>query len=46
MSEAGEPLGLYVHLPFCDVKCSFCHFAIDPGAAPDSRQERYVRALV
>lgn len=46
MSEAGEPLGLYVHVPFCEVKCSYCHFAIDPGAAPDSRQERYVGALL
>ena len=46
MSEAGEPLGLYVHVPFCEVKCTYCHFAIDPGAAPDSRQERYVGALL
>ncbi len=46
MSEAGEPLGLYVHVPFCEVKCSYCHFAIDPGTARDSRQERYVGALL
>ena len=46
MSEAGEPLGVYVHVPFCEVKCSYCHFAIDPGAAPGSRQERYVAALL
>ncbi len=46
MSGAGEPLGLYVHVPFCEVKCSYCHFAIDPGRAADARQERYVAALL
>ncbi|HSF03695.1 MAG TPA: radical SAM protein, partial [Solirubrobacterales bacterium] len=46
MSGAGEPLGLYVHVPFCEVKCSYCHFAIDPGRAADDRQERYVTALL
>jgi oxygen-independent coproporphyrinogen-3 oxidase len=45
LSGAGEPLGLYVHVPFCEVKCSYCHFAIDPGAPLASRQERYVAAL-
>jgi oxygen-independent coproporphyrinogen III oxidase len=40
-----EPLGLYVHIPFCEAKCTYCHFAIDtqPG---DARQERYLRALL
>jgi putative oxygen-independent coproporphyrinogen III oxidase len=46
LSDAGEPLGLYVHVPFCEVKCSYCHFAIDPGRAPEARQERYVAALL
>lgn len=40
------PLGLYVHVPFCEVKCSYCHFAIDPRRPDDHRQERYVRAVL
>ncbi len=24
-------VGLYVHIPFCRVKCKFCHFATFPG---------------
>jgi oxygen-independent coproporphyrinogen-3 oxidase len=40
------PLGLYVHIPFCEVKCTYCHFAIDPGRPEAAREERYVRALL
>ncbi len=40
-----EPLGLYVHIPFCEAKCTYCHFAIDPHRS-DLREERYVRALL
>lgn len=41
-----EPLGLYVHVPFCEAKCSYCHFAIDPRRPGEDRQERYLRALL
>jgi oxygen-independent coproporphyrinogen-3 oxidase len=40
-----EALGLYVHLPFCEVKCAYCHFAIDPRRPDDARRDRYRRAL-
>ena len=40
------PLGLYVHVPFCEAKCSYCHFAIDPRRPGDERQERYAAALL
>jgi oxygen-independent coproporphyrinogen-3 oxidase len=40
-----EPLGLYVHIPFCEAKCAYCHFAIDP-LYDDLREERYLRALL
>jgi len=40
------PIGLYVHIPFCEVKCTYCHFAISPGQALDERQERYLLALL
>jgi len=41
-----EPLGLYVHIPFCERKCTYCHFAIDPRRPDEERQERYLRALL
>lgn len=38
----GPGLGLYVHLPFCRVKCSYCAFAV----STDLRlQDRYLAAL-
>lgn len=39
-------LGLYVHVPFCEAKCTYCHFAIDPRRPDAARQDRYLRALV
>jgi len=39
-------LGLYVHVPFCEAKCTYCHFAIDPRRPDDARQDRYLRAVV
>jgi oxygen-independent coproporphyrinogen-3 oxidase len=39
-------LGLYVHVPFCEAKCTYCHFAIDPRRPDSERQERYTRVLL
>ena len=36
---------LYVHVPFCEARCSYCNFAVDTRPTP-VRQARYVRALV
>lgn len=36
-------LGLYVHLPFCRVHCTYCPFVISTDL---SQQERYVDALL
>jgi oxygen-independent coproporphyrinogen-3 oxidase len=41
-----DTLGLYVHIPFCEAKCTYCHFAIDPRRPDEERQERYTRALL
>ena len=47
MSDGPGPLlGLYVHVPFCEAKCTYCHFAIDPRRPDDARQERYLPALL
>lgn len=37
------PSGLYLHIPFCSVKCRFCDFAAYPGRRRDI--DRYLKAL-
>ncbi len=27
--RAGDPMGVYVHFPFCSVRCPYCDFAVD-----------------
>jgi oxygen-independent coproporphyrinogen-3 oxidase len=46
VTSGAEPLGLYVHVPFCEAKCAYCHFAIDPRRPDVDRQERYLRAVL
>ena len=41
---AADRLRLYVHVPFCNYKCSFCHFATRVDDSRDLR-ERYVAAV-
>ncbi len=41
-----SPIGLYVHIPFCEAKCTYCHFAIDPRRPHRERQERYTQAVL
>lgn len=45
-APAEDRLGLYVHVPFCEAKCTYCHFAIDPRRPGEDRQERYLRAVL
>jgi oxygen-independent coproporphyrinogen-3 oxidase len=44
--DAPPPNGvrLYVHVPYCNYRCSFCFFAVRVGAGGDEMQ-RYVSAL-
>lgn len=39
-----DQLRLYMHVPFCSYKCSFCNFAIRVGANREL-MERYIEAL-
>jgi oxygen-independent coproporphyrinogen-3 oxidase len=38
-----RPAGIYIHVPFCRSRCSYCDFAT--GAYEGTLAERYVRAL-
>jgi oxygen-independent coproporphyrinogen-3 oxidase len=43
-----EPLGLYLHLPFCQKKCDYCYYLsyiAQPAAVVDRYVERVVREL-
>jgi oxygen-independent coproporphyrinogen-3 oxidase len=40
----GEPLGVYVHFPFCGVRCPYCDFAVDTRA--DIPHDRYADAVI
>jgi oxygen-independent coproporphyrinogen-3 oxidase len=31
--DASRPLGVYVHFPFCSVRCPYCDFAVDTRTA-------------
>jgi oxygen-independent coproporphyrinogen-3 oxidase len=42
--DSDGPFTLYVHLPYCRYRCTFCHFAVRVGAR-DSTMERYVQAV-
>lgn len=38
-----EPIGIYLHIPFCVQKCAYCDFLSAP--ADEATREQYVRAL-
>jgi len=39
-----KPAGIYIHIPFCRARCSYCDFAT--GTYESALAERYVRALI
>lgn len=39
------PLGLYVHIPFCTVRCHYCYY-LSFTQSTDERMEKYVDALI
>jgi len=40
----GLPLGVYVHFPFCGVRCPYCDFAVDTRA--DIPHDEYADAVI
>ena len=42
--ESGRALGVYVSVPFCRSKCTYCNFA--SGVYPAAEHERYVQRLI
>lgn len=42
--DAGSPLGLYLHIPFCQAICSYCNF--NRGLLDVELKRKYVDALV
>jgi oxygen-independent coproporphyrinogen III oxidase len=39
-----EPIGVYIHYPYCRSRCSYCDFAI--AIAPEPPHQAYLRAVV
>jgi oxygen-independent coproporphyrinogen III oxidase len=44
MAAAADSLGLYISIPFCRSKCTYCNFA--SGVYPASEHARYVERLI
>lgn len=44
MNNKKNPLGIYVHIPFCDKKCDYCDFL--SGPASKQTKEEYTKALL
>ena len=42
--RAGDRLGVYVHFPFCSVRCPYCDFAVDTRA--EIPHEAYADAVI
>jgi len=42
--NAPHPLGIYISIPFCRSKCTYCNFA--SGVYPASQHARYVERLI
>jgi len=43
-ADRAEPVGLYVHLPFCASKCAYCDFPSYAGQ--EARRGEYTAAVM
>ncbi len=39
-----NPIGIYIHIPFCEAKCAYCDFLSAPSTS--ANKKRYVDALI
>lgn len=44
MENGQQPLGIYIHIPFCEKKCDYCDFLSHP--ADEEEKSAYVQALL
>lgn len=44
MIENRNPIGIYIHIPFCEAKCAYCDFLSGPSSKENKK--RYIDALV
>lgn len=44
MLKNKNPIGIYIHIPFCESKCAYCDFL--SGPSNDDNKKHYVDALV
>ena len=44
MTSKKHPLGIYIHIPFCDKKCDYCDFL--SGPANNQTKEAYSKAII
>ena len=44
MQDTKKSIGIYIHIPFCQVKCAYCDFL--SGPASEGNKKKYVDALV
>lgn len=45
MIDSLEPMGIYIHIPFCLSKCAYCDFYSQSGADQDTL-ENYTRSVI
>ncbi|MFQ5639960.1 MAG: coproporphyrinogen-III oxidase family protein [bacterium] len=45
VSTKTEPLGLYIHIPFCTVRCSYCYYLSYPHRS-EAEIDKYVDTLI
>lgn len=44
MFDNKNPIGIYIHIPFCEAKCAYCDFLSGPSS--NENKKRYVDALI
>ncbi len=43
---ADDLFDIYVHIPFCEKQCTFCHYPVMSGDNLDAEKDKYLQALI